>query len=221
MAVVKTQEWCKRCSELCGALCKGWFKLEATGFALQLWRGHCCLTIRWSYCMRVVNSPLGRCPSDWLVSVLALEMQFYWHTRTQWIFCLGLLQYGGCIGCIWYRMYRMGACQTNVMILLFSCSLCVGSTILAPRTLLSVGCRSCQGVCRSRVGHGTGWPGSRCWTSYCHTFADENEESVIRISAAAARSDSVSVWVADEPVPSNHKDGVKWDTLATSKLLSL
>lgn len=34
-------------------------------------------------------------------------------------------------------------------------------------------------------------------------------------------SESVSVWDADETVPSNQEDGVKWDTLATSKLSSL
>lgn len=31
----------------------------------------------------------------------------------------------------------------------------------------------------------------------------------------------MSIWDADEMVPSNQKDGVKWDTLATSKLSSL
>lgn len=34
-------------------------------------------------------------------------------------------------------------------------------------------------------------------------------------------SESVSVWDADERVPSNQNDGAKWDTLATSKLPSL
>lgn len=34
-------------------------------------------------------------------------------------------------------------------------------------------------------------------------------------------SESVSVWDADETVPSKQEDGVKWDTPATSKLSSL
>lgn len=34
-------------------------------------------------------------------------------------------------------------------------------------------------------------------------------------------SESMSVWDADETVLSNQEDGVKWDTLATSKLSSL